>query len=42
MVELVDTLDLKSNDHCGRAGSSPARSTKREASEAVIIDTIDE
>ena len=25
-----------------RAGSSPARSTKREASEAVIIDTIDE
>ncbi len=28
MVELVDTLDLKSNDHCGRAGSSPAPSTK--------------
>ena len=27
MVELVDTLDLKSNDHCGRAGSSPASST---------------
>jgi hypothetical protein len=27
-VELVDTLDLKSNDHCGRAGSSPAPSTK--------------
>ena len=27
MVELVDTLDLKSNDHCGRAGSSPAPST---------------
>ena len=28
VVELVDTLDLKSNDHCGRAGSSPASSTK--------------
>ena len=27
MVELVDTLDLKSNDHCDRAGSSPAPST---------------
>ena len=27
VVELVDTLDLKSNDHCGRAGSSPASST---------------
>lgn len=24
---MVDTLDLKSNDHCGRAGSSPAPST---------------
>ena len=24
VVELVDTLDLKSNDHCIRAGSSPA------------------
>ena len=28
MVELVDTLDLKSNDHCDRAGSSPAPSTQ--------------
>ena len=28
VVELVDTLDLKSNDHCGRAGSSPASSTE--------------
>jgi len=28
VVELVDTLDLKSNDHCGRAGSSPALGTK--------------
>ena len=27
MVELVDTQDLKSCDHCGRAGSSPARGT---------------
>ena len=28
VVELVDTQDLKSCDHCGRAGSSPARGTK--------------
>ena len=27
VVELVDTRDLKSRDHCGRAGSSPARGT---------------
>ena len=27
MVELVDTQDLKSCDHCGRAGSIPARGT---------------
>ena len=27
-MELVDTLDLKSNDHRGRAGSSPASGTK--------------
>jgi hypothetical protein len=27
MVELVDTKDLKSFDHCGRAGSSPAPGT---------------
>ena len=30
MVELVDTLDLKSNGHYGRAGSSPASSTNEE------------
>ena len=28
VVELVDTQDLKSCDHCGRAGSSPARGTQ--------------
>ena len=28
VVELVDTQDLKSCDHRGRAGSSPASSTK--------------
>jgi hypothetical protein len=28
VVELVDTQDLKSCDHCGRAGSTPARGTK--------------
>ena len=27
VVELVDTQDLKSCDHCDRAGSSPARGT---------------
>ena len=27
VVELVDTQDLKSCGHCGRAGSSPARGT---------------
>lgn len=30
VVELVDTLDLKSNDHCDRAGSSPALGTKQD------------
>ena len=29
VVELVDTLDLKSNGHYGRAGSSPASSTNK-------------
>jgi hypothetical protein len=29
VVELVDTQDLKSCDHCGRAGSSPARGTEK-------------
>ncbi len=28
MVELVDTTDLKSVGHCGRAGSSPAPGTE--------------
>ena len=28
MVESVDTRDLKSLDHCGCAGSSPASSTQ--------------
>ena len=27
MVELVDTQDLKSCGHCGRAGSTPAPGT---------------
>ena len=27
MVKLVDTQDLKSCDHCGRAGSIPAPGT---------------
>ena len=29
VVKLVDTGDLKSPGHCGRAGSSPAPGTKR-------------
>ena len=28
MVELVETRDLKSLDHCGRTGSSPVPGTK--------------
>ena len=28
MVELVDTRDLKSLDHCGRTGSSPVPGTR--------------
>ena len=28
VAELVDALDLKSSDHYGRAGSSPALGTK--------------
>jgi hypothetical protein len=28
VVELVDTQDLKSCGHCGRAGSTPAPGTK--------------
>jgi hypothetical protein len=35
-VELVDTLDLKSNDHCGRAGSSPASSTDEKSQNFVL------
>ncbi len=27
VAELVDALDLKSSDHCGRAGSIPAPGT---------------
>ena len=30
VVELVDTQDLKSCEHCVRTGSSPVRSTKKE------------
>ena len=38
MVELVDTLDLKSNGHCGRAGSSPAPSTNEKKSQSLRSD----
>ena len=31
VVELVDTQDLKSCNHCGCAGSSPARGTESSA-----------
>jgi len=34
VVELVDTLDLKSNGHYGRAGSSPASSTDKKKSQS--------
>ena len=36
VVELVDTLDLKSNGHYGRAGSSPAFSTIEEPEQHVL------
>ena len=31
VVELVDTQDLKSCEHCVRTGSSPVRSTKKKS-----------
>ena len=37
MVELVDTLDLKSNGHYGRAGSSPASSTDEKKSQSKAL-----
>ena len=38
VVELVDTLDLKSNGHYGRAGSSPASSTDKKKSQRNCAD----
>ena len=39
VVELVDTQDLKSCDHRGRAGSSPARGTnKKQAEVAQLVE----
>ena len=35
VVELVDTRDLKSREHCVRAGSSPARGTQAEIAQLV-------
>ena len=35
MVELVDTKDLKSFDHCGRVGSSPTPGTNAEVAQLV-------
>jgi hypothetical protein len=37
VVELVDTLDLKSNGHYGRAGSSPASSTDEKKSQSKAL-----
>ncbi len=36
VVELVDTQDLKSCDHRGRAGSSPARGTKKKSGSSSV------
>ena len=36
VVKLVDTGDLKSPDHCDRAGSSPAPGTTRNTLKTVI------
>ena len=37
VVELVDTQDLKSCNHCGCAGSSPARGTKSSAFAGLLV-----
>ncbi len=41
VVESVDTQDLKSCDHCGRAGSSPARGTNQseELSKSEVLNS---
>ena len=36
MVELVDTLDLKSNDHYDRGGSSPPPGTIARIAQLVV------
>ena len=38
VVKLVDTGDLKSPDHCDRAGSSPAPGTNKNTLK-IILDT---
>ena len=38
VVELVDTRDLKSREHCVRAGSSPARGTENNAEVAQLVE----
>lgn len=40
MVELVDTLDLKSNGHCGCGGSSPPPGTKQKQNNMNFIYTL--
>ncbi len=40
VVELVDTKDLKSFDHCDRAGSSPASGTKSRRNPAFYLYAI--
>ena len=37
MAELVDALDLKSSDHCGRAGSTPAPGTKSSSIDGLFL-----
>ena len=36
MVELVDTQDLKSCGHCGRAGSTPAPGTQTPVNQQIF------
>ena len=38
VVELVDTRDLKSREHCVHAGSSPARGTENNAEVAQLVE----
>ena len=41
VVKLVDTGDLKSPDHCDRAGSSPAPGTTKKNYKTIFYEEIE-